>query len=88
MKRSDLPPGAVPLGRTSRRILATLMTKGPMSIRDLAKECGVTPTPIFDKVKRLKALGLVDAGEPEKGKRNAQGTTHATVIAVRFGGKT
>jgi len=51
---------SVQLDATDIRILNLLQEDGRLSVRELAKKAGLSPTPVHERLKRLESSGVID----------------------------
>lgn len=49
-----------PLDQTDHAILNLLTEDGRMSIKDISKQLNLTPTPIFERIKKMEKSGVID----------------------------
>ena len=60
---SQLSPGPtapLSLDAVDIRILNLLQEDGRLSVRELAKKAGLSPTPVHERLKRLESSGIID----------------------------
>jgi Lrp/AsnC family transcriptional regulator, leucine-responsive regulatory protein len=50
----------LPLDAVDIRILNLLQEDGRLSVRELAKKAGLSPTPVHERLKRLESSGIID----------------------------
>jgi Lrp/AsnC family transcriptional regulator, leucine-responsive regulatory protein len=55
---APIPP--LQLDATDIRILNLLQEDGRLSVRELAKKAGLSPTPVHERLKRLESSGVID----------------------------
>ncbi|WP_431212027.1 Lrp/AsnC family transcriptional regulator [Puia sp. P3] len=60
MKKEQTPSPAFDLDAADIRILNLLRKDGRLSVRELAKEVNLSPTPVHERPRRLEAAGVTD----------------------------
>jgi Lrp/AsnC family leucine-responsive transcriptional regulator len=62
LQAGPLPPPTSPLqlDAVDIRILNLLQEDGRLSIRELAKKAGLSPTPVHERLRRLESSGVID----------------------------
>lgn len=49
-----------PLDKIDLRILDILKNDGRMSVKEISKHLNLTPTPVFERIKRMEKSGVID----------------------------
>ena len=50
----------LPLDRTDLQILKILQEDGRITVKELARRVHLSPTPVFDRMRRLEAAGIIE----------------------------
>ena len=50
----------LPLDRTDLQILKILQEDGRITVKELARRVHLSPTPVFDRMRRLEASGIIE----------------------------
>jgi Lrp/AsnC family transcriptional regulator, leucine-responsive regulatory protein len=48
------------MDNTDKKILVLLQNNARLTYKEIAKEINLTPTPVFDRIKKMENLGIID----------------------------